>query len=167
MQLSALKDLFDNWLQCWTGKMEPSEKWCLKLLFGKAQQSRPSGFMWIGMVTSIISPFTTSLTPQLKLYVCYKMLFERCCHIPGMMMYGSSNTIGIVSVWSRGEISGANPEVKPVEDLFCSRACLLSGRSLCCSTTESLLTAKFYINSWLESSLAQASTLFPSARDTH
>lgn len=111
--------------------------------------------------------FTTSLSPQLKLYVCYKMLFERCCHIPGMMMYHSSNTIGIVSVWSRGEILGVNPEVKPMEDLFCSRAHLLSGKGLCCSTTESLLRAKFYINSWLESSLAQASTLFPSVWDTH
>lgn len=136
----------------------------LKTAFGKAQQSGPSGFMWIGMVTSIISPFTTHppQPPQLKLYVCYKMLFERCCHIPGMMIYRSSNTIGIVSVWSRGEILGANPEVKPMEDLFCSRARLLSGRRLCCSTAESLLLAKFYINSWLESSLAQASTLFPS-----
>lgn len=100
--------------------------------------------------------------PQLKLYICYKMLFERCCHIPGMMIYCGSNTIGIGSVWSGGEILGANPEVKPMEDLFCSRARLLSGRRLCCSTTESLLIAKFYINSWLESGLAQASALFPS-----
>lgn len=118
--------------------------------------------MWIGMVTSIISPFITFPPPQLKLYICYKMLFERCCHIPGMMIYCGSNTIGIGSVWSGGEILGANPEVKPMEDLFCSRARLLSGRRLCCSTTESLLIAKFYINSWLESGLAQASALFPS-----